>query len=188
MQERDPHINKLLRLSKKGDRNAQFELYKRYYKAMFNTAFRILDDRFEAEDVMQEAFLSAFDNLDGFRGEVSFGSWLKRIVINRSLTQLKRMKKTTFVSMDKVEDYLEADDAVNEETGFSSEELSNTLLAEQIQNLKKNYRIALSLRFIEGYDNEEIAQIMGISHENTRTLISRAKQKLKNQLLKQNLV
>ncbi len=67
-----------------GDAKAQFEIYKLYYKAMYNSCFRILNNTQEAEDVMQEAFLSAFDKINSYKGEVSFGAWLKRIVVNRA--------------------------------------------------------------------------------------------------------
>ena len=67
---------------------------------MFNVAFRILKDDFEAEDMMQEAFLTAFTKLNTFKGEVAFGAWLKRIVINKSLTQLKKNNRYQEVKME----------------------------------------------------------------------------------------
>ena len=82
----------LIEACKRGDRKAQFELYKLYYTAMFNTALRIVGDPDDAEDIMQEAFLKAFAKLRTYRGEVSFGAWLKRIVVNKALDFL-RLKK-----------------------------------------------------------------------------------------------
>ena len=73
---------------RKNNRKAQLQLYKMYYKAMYNTAFRILKDSAEAEDVMQEAFLTAFRKIDEYKGDASFGSWLKRIVVNLSLIHI----------------------------------------------------------------------------------------------------
>ena len=84
------HNNQLIERCKKGDKTAQFTLYKQYYKAMYNTALRIVNNSFEAEDIMQESFLSAFTKLDSFSGTVTFGAWLKKIVINNSLTALKK--------------------------------------------------------------------------------------------------
>ena len=81
--------SQLIEECRSGSSKAQFEIYKLYYKAMYNTCLRFVRDPMEAEDVMQEAFLSAFRNIDSFRGEVSFGSWLKRIVVNRSLDALR---------------------------------------------------------------------------------------------------
>ena len=86
------HITNLLERCKTSDKNAQYEVYKLYYKAMYNTSHRILKDSFEAEDIMQEAFLTAFTKLYMYKGEVTFGAWLKRIVINKSLTKLKKNK------------------------------------------------------------------------------------------------
>ena len=70
-----------------------------YYKAMYNTALRILQDSAEAEDSMQEAFLSAFSKLDTYKGDVSFGAWLKRIVVNKALDQLKKKSRLLNIKM-----------------------------------------------------------------------------------------
>ena len=85
MELQNSHTDQLIKRCKNKDTAAQMELYKNYYKAMYNTAFRILKDEFEAEDMMQEAFLTAFTKLDTFSGKVAFGAWLKRIVVNKSL-------------------------------------------------------------------------------------------------------
>ena len=187
MQENSQHINQLIKGCKKGDQNAQFELYKLYYKAMYNTSYRILNNSFEAEDVMQEAFLNAFTKLNTYKGEVTFGAWLKRIVINRSLTQLRKVKRLDEMKFDDFENTIEA----VEENGYQDNNDYSTLKAKEIvntiQKLKDNYCLALTLSLIEGYDNEEIAQIMQISNENCRTTISRAKSKLR-QLLQSSLV
>ncbi|TAH56263.1 MAG: sigma-70 family RNA polymerase sigma factor, partial [Methanosarcina mazei] len=82
----------LLDRCKDGDRKAQFQIYKLYYKAMYNTSLRIVNNSMEAEDIMQESFLAAFEKIDMYSGTVSFGAWLKRIVINRSLDALSRRK------------------------------------------------------------------------------------------------
>ena len=85
-----------------GKQSAQLEVYNRYYKAMFNTAVRIVKDSAIAEDVMQESFLSAFTKLDSFKGEVAFGAWLKRIVINNSIYQYRKQLKKNEVALDEV--------------------------------------------------------------------------------------
>ena len=77
------HIDALLVLCRKGNQLAQLEVYNRYQNAMYNTAVRIVKNSAEAEDVMQESFIAAFSKLDSFKGTASFGSWLKRIVINK---------------------------------------------------------------------------------------------------------
>ncbi|MFN0729014.1 RNA polymerase sigma factor [Polaribacter gochangensis] len=178
MKENNLHINQLLERCKKGDNTAQMQIYKDYYRAMYNTSLRILKDEFEAEDIMQEAFLTAFTKLDTFIGEVTFGAWLKRIVINKSLTQLKKNNKYQDVKMEVIKDTsIETEDAIDYTTLHASKVL------ERLNSLKDNYRVVLTLNLIEGYDYEEIAQILGYTNENVRTTISRAKKKLKQQLV-----
>jgi RNA polymerase sigma factor (sigma-70 family) len=82
----------LIEKCKVNNREAQFEIYKIYYKSMYNTSLRIVNDPLQAEDLMQESFLSAFSKIDTFKGNVSFGAWLKRIVINKSIDYLRRKK------------------------------------------------------------------------------------------------
>ncbi|MDP1622027.1 MAG: sigma-70 family RNA polymerase sigma factor [Bacteroidales bacterium] len=163
-----------------GDRNAQFRIYKLYYKAMYNTSLRIVNDTAEAEDIMQESFLDAFERLHSYTGEGSFGSWLKRIVINRSLDYLRKCKETVYID----EVAYELLDNVEEDR----EEEIQCRVAEirmAITQLSDEYRVVLSLFLLEGYDHEEIAQILNISNQLSRTRYSRARQKLIG-LLKQN--
>lgn len=175
MKEVNQDINQLLEGCKKGDNKAQFAIYKLYYKAMYNTAFRILNDSFEAEDVMQESFLSAFTKLDSFSGQVTFGAWLKKIVVNNSITALKKNHKFETVPIEKVS-------ILPEEDGADYCEPDVNAVLNKLSALKNNYKVALTLNLIEGYDCEEIAQILNISYENTRTTISRAKNKLRQLL------
>jgi len=175
------NIDQLIQRCKKADKSAQFELYKRYYKAMYNTAYRILNNSFDAEDIMQESFLIAYTKLGTFKAEnkaiskeKSFGAWLKRIVINKSLTQLKKDNKFSFTSLELAErnrlDNYETDD-------YNVLKAKNVL--EALKQLKKSYSTALNLHFIEGYDYEEMADILKTSYENVRVIMSRAKKKLK---------
>ena len=173
---------------RKGSQSAQFEIYKRYYKAMFNTALRILQDGQEAEDVMQEAFLSAFTKLDSFKGEVPFGAWLKRIVINRSLTQLKKKNKMQEVSLEVVSYKLEEEGSAQEGSQLDLTDAKVREVLGAMGKLKENYRVILNLSLIEGYDNEEITEILNISNENCRTTISRAKSKLRKILMESSIV
>ena len=160
------------------DTSAQIQIYKAYYKAMYNTSLRILKDEFEAEDVMQEAFLSAFTKLKSFKGEVTFGAWLKSIVINKSLTQLKKNNRYQEVKMEVIHQQEEIEqDAINYAV------LNATKVLEKLNTLKDTYRIILTLHLIEGYDYDEICQILNYTNENVRTTISRAKKKLKELLV-----
>ncbi|AOW19214.1 RNA polymerase sigma factor [Urechidicola croceus] len=181
MQHTNQHIDQLLQRCKKGEQSAQCEIYKRYYKAMFNTAIRILNNSFDAEDMMQESFLIAFTKLGTFKGEVTFGSWLKRIVINKCLTQLKKNKRFDEVKMEIVK-HVSIDEDKSDYSTIKVESILNWM-----NELKDNYRIALTLHLIEGYDYEEVSEIMNISYENSRTTISRAKSKLRT-ILNQKMI
>jgi RNA polymerase sigma-70 factor (ECF subfamily) len=175
-----PHITNLIERCKKSDKNAQLDLYKAYYKAMYNTAYRILKDNFEAEDIMQEAFLTVFTKMHTYKGEVTFGAWLKRIVINKSLTQLKKNNRYNEVKMEVIPNNDVEEETINY-TGLKAENVMTCL-----QSLKENYRLVLTLHLVEGYDYEEIAQILNYTNENVRTTVFRAKKKLKQVLLAEN--
>ena len=160
---------------KTGDQKAQFKIYKLYYKAMYNTSLRIVNDTMEAEDIMQESFLSAFEKIDTYSGTVSFGAWLKRIVINRSLDNLSK-RKAIFEDIELhvgIRDESSDDIVRKEELDIKVEEEK-----EAINRLPDGYRIILSLYLLEGYDHDEIAEILNISSSTSRSQLSRAKQKL----------
>ena len=142
---------------------------------MYNTSFRILKSSVEAEDVMQESFLIAFTKLSTFKGKVTFGSWLKRIVINKSISELRKNKKYDFVALDIIQEISEEEQ--NDTTVYNN--VSYTKIKEAMHQLKDNYNLILTLNLIEGYDSEEIAKIMNITYQNSRTMLSRAKRKMK---------
>ncbi len=162
-----------------GDQKAQFQVYKLYYKAMFNTSLRIVNDDMEAEDVMQEAFLSAFEKINTYSGTVSFGAWLKKIVVNRSLDVLGK-RKAIFEDIENhagIRDDSSDDAAYREELETKVEEVKAA-----IERLPEGYRVILSLYLIEGYDHDEIAEMLNISSSTSRSQLSRAKQKLVSEL------
>jgi RNA polymerase sigma-70 factor (ECF subfamily) len=167
---------------RKGEQKAQFQIYKLYYKAMYNTSYRIVNDRMEAEDIMQESFLKAFDKIHTYRGKVSFGAWLKRIVINHSLDELKKKK----IELDSLEE--NPYDPEEEEAGEEEDEKEIYSKIEEIRKaidkLPDGYRIVLSLYLLEGYDHEEIAEVMNMTSSTSRSQYTRAKKKLKEQLAK----
>lgn len=175
------HIDPLLKRCLKGEQRAQLEIYNRYYKAMYNTAVRIVKDDMEAEDVMQESFLSAFTKLDSFKGEVTFGAWLKRIVINNSIYHYRKKRKRNEVDLENLMYKVEDTDEVVPDHGSTERKAQKVL--EAMGRLKDNYRISLTLHLIEGYDYEEISSIMDISYANCRTTISRAKESLRKKMI-----
>ncbi len=160
---------------RKGDKQAQFEIYRLYYKSMYNVSLRIVNETQEAEDIMQDSFLSAFENIGSYRGKVSFGAWLRRIVINRSIDALKK-RKNLLTGIEEVEDMPDLSDSGNsdyEETRLEVERIQKC-----ISLLPDGYRIILSLYLLEGYDHEEIALILGISASTSRSQYTRARHKL----------
>lgn len=165
----------LLEACKRGEPRAQMEIYRLYYKPMYHTSFRILGDTMEAEDVMQEAFLVAFRNLGSIDLNTSFGGWLKRIVVNRSLDALRKRKP----QIELVEDYpdeIHAEPWNPTEEGTIGEKVEKIRRA--LEKLPEKYRLVLSLNLFEGYDHEEIGQILGVTPSTSRAQLSRGKQKL----------
>jgi len=156
------------------------EIYDRYYHAMYNTALRIVHDPATAEDVLQDSFLSAFTKLETFKGEVTFGAWLKRIVINNSIYEYRKQQKVQEVPLESVLYKVEDNDGAESDQG-STKRMAQKVM-ETLRQLKDSYRVSLTLHLIEGYDYEEISEIMNISYGNCRTMISRAKKSLKNKL------
>lgn len=163
---------KLIEACKTGDSKAQLEVYKLYYKAMYNISLRILNNAADAEDVMQESFLNAFQKLDTWRGEVSFGAWLKKIVINRSLDVIKTRK--ALISLDSVPEIAEDYD----EEYVNYKDIRPEMISNAISSLPDGYRVILSLYLIEGYDHEEISGILHITNATSRTQYHRAKRQL----------
>ncbi len=153
------------------DKKAQFEIYRLYYKTMYNSSLRIVGIPEEAEDVMQESFLTAFRKLKSYSGDVSFGAWLKKIVINRSLDALRK-RKVLF-------EELHAEIPVVSESEPEVESITVEEVKSAINSLSDGYRTILSLILLEGYDHEEVSEILGIKNVTSRTQFSRARQRLR---------
>ncbi len=181
MSQEKVHIDALLQLCMEGKQSAQLEVYNRYYKAMFNTAIRIVKHSAEAEDIMQESFLNAFTKLHTFKGEVAFGAWLKRIVVNNSIYHYRKQQKKKEVALEDIMYKVEDNDGITSDHVFTEQKAQKVM--ETMKRLKDNYRISLTLHLIEGYDYEEICTIMNISYASCRTTISRAKESLRQKML-----
>jgi RNA polymerase sigma-70 factor (ECF subfamily) len=141
---------------------------------MFNTAIRIVNNPVLAEDVMQESFLEAFRQIGNYRWEASFGAWLKRIVINKSIDEVRKARD--IVSIDEAD--IDVPDQAEDENYMQVLSTRIEEIRKAIHALPDSYRIILSLYLLEGYDHEEIAQILGISYNLSRTRYSRARKKL----------
>lgn len=157
-------------------------LYERYSRAMFNTALRIAGNRTDAEDILQESFIDAFAQLRSFENKSTFGAWLKQIVVFKSIALLKK-KRLSFTDLEK-----ETEDLVEENTLDESEiEFTVQNIKKTMNQLPDGYRTVLSLYLLEGYDHEEIAEIMRISQSTVRTQYKRGKQKLLQILKKEDV-
>jgi RNA polymerase sigma factor (sigma-70 family) len=159
---------------RKGNRQAQYQLYKMYARAMFNICCRMMNDISDAEDMLQESFSEAFRRLDSFRHESTFGAWLKMIVINKCINEIKR-KKAQLDFFDDMSPFEEEADLTDEqETGLSPEKIRKAM-----EELPKGSRMIFSLYLLEGYDHQEISEILHISESNSKTQYMRAKQRIK---------
>ena len=163
----------LIEECRKGSCKAQFSLYNQYSKAMYNLAFRILNNREDAEDLLQEAFVECFRNIKSFRFESTFGAWLKKIVVNKCINHIKKRKiDLNYYETLPVTIYEE-----EEEVQYETEKIFRG-----IEKLPDGFRIILTLYLLEGYDHSEISQILGISESTSKSQYSRAKEKLRNLL------
>jgi RNA polymerase sigma factor (sigma-70 family) len=165
----------LIEECRSGNSKAQFRLYNQYSKAMYNLAYRILNNREDAEDILQEAFVECFKSIASFRFESTFGAWLKKILINKCINHLKK-RKIDLTLCDELPVTIYEED---EETTYDTRKIFKG-----IEMLPDGYRIILTLYLLEGYDHSEISQILGISESTSKSQYSRAKEKLRNMLSK----
>jgi len=177
-----PSADVLVEQCIKGDMNAYRLLYERYSKAMYNTALRITANQADAEDVLQDAFTDAFMQLRSFENKASFGAWLKQIVVFKSITVLKK-RKINFADFEKEAAHLAVEETIDE----TEIEYNVAAIKQAIKELPDGYRAVLSLYLLEGYDHEEIADILQISHSTVRTQYKRGKQRLLQLLKKENV-
>lgn len=170
-------LSEILERCKHNDRRAQLQLYRKYSEGMYYVAFRFLKNSYEAEDAMQEGFIKAFAKMHQFTGEVTFGAWLKRIVINQSIDMLKA-KKLELVAINE-----QVMGTVEEFDDWSvGDSISIAQIKEAIDDLPERYRYAVMLFLIEGYDHQEISEILDITEVASRTLVHRGKKKLQEKL------
>ena len=142
-----------------------------YVDAMFNVGMRMLGNKEDAEDIVQDSFIAAFKNLQGFNYESTFGAWLKRIVINKSINYLKK-KAIPVVPMQAHEFHL------SEETPEETEAVAIEKVKMGIDRLPPGYKQIINLYLIEGYDHIEIGEVLGISNSTSKSQYHRAKKKL----------
>ena len=156
------------------------QVYQMYKDMLYNVSYRIIKNEYDAQDTVHDAFIKAFQNISKLENDLNLGPWLKRIVVNNSIAHYNKTSKQNEVPLETVMYKVDENNGV--------EEISqNTFKVKQImrvmKTLKPNYSLGLSLHLIEGYDYEEICEIMDISYANCRTMISRAKESLRKKLM-----
>ncbi|MCB0628290.1 MAG: RNA polymerase sigma factor [Saprospiraceae bacterium] len=162
---------------KRGDRQAQFELYRLYGKAMFNVCLRMVKNETDAEDLLQNSFVDIFTRLDTFRFQSSVGAWIKRIVINNCINFLKK-RRLPLEELDV--DRHDHQPAANEPgiVGLSVDKVKAAIM-----ELPDGYRVVFSLYCLEGYDHKEIGEILGVTEATSKSQYSRARRKLQDILV-----
>lgn len=174
------HTHKnIIEACKKGKDKARYELYQLYSKAMFNVCFRMMNNREEAEDMLQEAFTQAFLKLHTFRYESSFGAWLKRIVVNTCINAINK-KKVEIMYCEEVYQHDRAENAEEPELEYSVNDVRRAM-----EKLPEGGRMVFSLYLLEGYDHVEISQILNISESTSKSQFMRAKRRIV-EVLKEN--
>lgn len=163
----------------RNDRKAQLQLYNQYCDGMYCVAMRFVKDSMEAEDIVQESFIKAFSKLHQFKAEVTFGAWLKRIVINKSIDLLKS-RKQRLIELEEV--HLKVVDTSKDDEWLVSDSIDIDMVKKAIKKLPDKYRYVVMLYLMEGYDHQEISEILDISEVASRTQLSRGKVKLQELL------
>jgi RNA polymerase sigma-70 factor (ECF subfamily) len=154
----------------KGEKKAFKEFYELYAKAMFNISLRILDNTEEAEDVLQESFVTAFENMAVISSDAGFGGYLKKIIVNRSIDRLRK-KKIDFLSLDEAR-YAE-DVSAEEEPDYNIDRLLAC-----IKELPQGFQLVLTLYLIEDYSHREVGELLHISEGTSKSQYNRARKKL----------
>ena len=169
-------IHRLIKASIKGDQSALMQIYDMYCQAMYTIACRYLKNEEDAKDVMQEGFLKAFLNLKNYKETATFGAWLKRIIINQCID---RLKKKQFEA-----ESLEAENmqVVDDNDWQFEASITKADIIKEINLLPEKYKLVIMLYLIEGYDHQEIAQILNIEIKTSRTQLRRAKLQLQDRL------
>lgn len=164
----------LLERCSSGDNSGYSLLYHRYSKAVFNSIYRLVNDREDAEDILQEVFVKAFSEIKSLKNAESFGGWIKRIAINQSLNFLRK-NKIYFAEIDEEKIFDINDDELEEKLKMESRVKE---LQETIAEFPPQTRTIVNLYLFEEMPQEEIAKILNIPHGTVRSYYHRAKKKI----------
>ncbi len=160
-------------MCKRGEASGYTQLYNLYSKEVYNTIYRLVNHTAEAEDILQETFLAAFQAITGFQNTGGFRAWVKRIAINKSINLIRR-KKMKLVELEPTRITVEEEQAIDEKAFvFTMEEVRKA-----IDQLPGGYRTIFQLYAIENIPQVEIAQLLGLPNNTVRIQYFRAKQKI----------
>ncbi len=159
-----------------GNRQAQFELYRLYSKAMYNLCLRMMKNEMSAEDMLQKSFTQVFMKIHTFRFDSSVGAWIKRITVNNCINQMKK-KRLEIQELDDRFHHIPEPEADDNDCALSIEKVNEAMM-----QLPDGYRVVFSLYLMEGYDHKEIGEVLGISEATSKSQFSRAKAKMRSLL------
>lgn len=165
----------------RGDRKAQFELYRLYSQAMYNVCLRMVNNSLDAEDLLQQSFIDVYSKLNSFRYESTVGAWIKRIVVNNCINFLKKRKL-------KIETLDDRFHQVPDCGPVNEMHVNVKAINGAMANLPEGYRVVFSLYMFEGYDHKEIGEILDITEATSKSQFSRARKRLRELLEGQQLV
>ena len=157
----------------RNNRIAQRDLYYKYCDAMFTIAYRIVNNRDDAHDALQDSFIQVFRDIEQYRFDSTLGAWIKTIVVRTSLRLLSKNRNLTFADMEETQSY---------EMVLIPDTLNSEYLEKVILSLPDGYRTVFLLTEVEGYTHEEAAKILGISAGTSKSQLHHAKKMLKNRL------
>jgi len=160
-----------------GNRPAQYRLYRLYSAAMFNICMRMVNDKTEAEDLLQEIFLKVFRDLGKFRGDCTFGVWVKRITINQCLSYLRK-RKLAFADLGQIQEEGLGEDAYEEDT------ITPEMVHESIKSLPDSCRVIFVMHQMEDYKHREIAAMLRVSESTSKSQFQHARKLLQADLKK----
>ncbi|HSL88457.1 MAG TPA: RNA polymerase sigma factor [Ignavibacteriaceae bacterium] len=161
-------------------------LIDRYKNKAFSLLKRMLKNELDAEEVLQDCFLKAYNSLKGFKQESKFSTWFYKIVYNTALTRLSSRKRKIENEMSSVDDHFELEYKSNLNE-FDNQEIS-TLLKKLISQLPENHAAVMSMFYLDEMSCEEISEVMNISVSNVKVILYRSRNSLKNIIIDNNLI
>ncbi|WP_422349671.1 RNA polymerase sigma factor [Flagellimonas sp.] len=171
-------INELIHNCKKGKRQAQAELYRKYSGILFGMCLKYSRNRTEAEDNLHDSFMTIFNKIDQYKFNGSFEGWIKRITVN---TVLQKYRKEQYLDV--------VSENVGEEVEVDTEQtdISLSTLLGYIQELPNKYRLTFNLYVLDGYSHKEISEMLGTSTGTSKSNLARAKMILREKIEKENI-